>query len=590
MVKKLMFLVAMVAGLFASCADNNVIDENQNDGDKKVKLSINADLGSASRVGFTPNGDGLKTSFQEGDYMMVYLRKAGGKWLGKTAVLYYVPGSANGTKGTFAGSIDEIPEETGLLHILMGSTKGGTPYIAAAAGECKLIDDLSTQEGTLEDAALHSVFQADPYTEGNLTIDEAKGTATISNVTFVPKTSVVKIQATFPDGVTVAKGTELTVSTTGTYTKVEISGGNPGGNSTPASATATSTFNVKVAEVNGNVATAYMTIWPGRADNEFGEITIGTEIDGKPYQDTYVKNHEGKLEAGKLYTIETYLGKAMQYKTIWLNDDAADNVVTVEGIGAASDVSWMTVEGGKIKVEANTTGAPRTGKVVTDEYTYTVAQLEVKDFKGSYTFTTKAFAGTGAYKTAADALAFDVTLGDPRKAVTLTDADGTTQHSNNIGITGLYYNAVMDGCIEIDYDNHTAKLGVFFDARPTEAQQITEEGTAKGYYARFIPGLATRSALAWSSPWIYNETNLGDPNYAWAWFTIASDLNTIIYYNRSNNNVEFSTLSQYSSETMNQIVAISVVSTATADATPSGYANVYQVNAKNTAGMNFVRK
>lgn len=29
MMKKLMFLVAMVAGLFASCTDNTVVDNNQ---------------------------------------------------------------------------------------------------------------------------------------------------------------------------------------------------------------------------------------------------------------------------------------------------------------------------------------------------------------------------------------------------------------------------------------------------------------------------------------------------------------------------------------------------------------------------------
>lgn len=590
MMKKLMFLFAMVAGLFASCADNNVVDEGQDDGAKKVKLSINADLGSASRVGFTPNGDGLKTSFQEGDYMMVYFRKADGTWLDKTVALYYVPGSASGTKGTFSGSVDEIPEGTGLLHILMGSTKGGTPYIAAAAGECALIDDLSTQEGTLEDAALHSVFQADPYTEDNLTVDETKGTATISNVTFKPKTSVVKIQATFPEGMTVEKGTELTVSTKGTYNKVQISGGNPGGSSTPSSASAAATFTVKAAEVSGNVATAYMTIWPGRATTEFDEVKVSTEIGDNTYEDTYVKQHEGsKLEAGKLYTIETYMSKAMKYKTVWLKDDASDNVLTVEGTGATSDASWMTVVDGKIKVEANTSGAPRTGKVVTDEYTYTICQLEPKDFKGSYTFTTKSFAQTGSYKAAADPASWDVTLGDPRKAVTLTDADGT-QHTNNIGITGLYFDAVMDACIEIDYDNQTAKLGVFFDARPEEAQKITEEGAAQNYYARFVPELVTRTALAWAKPWSFCETNLGDPNYTWAWFTISSDLKTIIYYNRTNNNVEFSTVSQYSNDTMNQIAGICVVMTATSDATPSTYANVYQVNAKGTAGMNFVRK
>lgn len=157
MMKKLMFLVAMVAGLFASCTDNTVVDNNQDEGAKKMKLSINASV-AGSRVGFTPNGEGLKGSFQEGDYMMVYFREAGGKWLNKTCVLNYEPGTA----GKFSAQIAEIPEGTGLLHILIGTTKGGTPYIDAAAGKCALINDLSKQEGTLEDAAMRSVFQADP--------------------------------------------------------------------------------------------------------------------------------------------------------------------------------------------------------------------------------------------------------------------------------------------------------------------------------------------------------------------------------------------------------------------------------------------
>lgn len=93
MMKKLMFLVAMVAGLFASCTDNTVVDNKQDEGAKKMKLSINASV-AGSRVGFTPNGEGLKGSFQEGDYMMVYFREAGGRWLNKTCVLNYEPGTA----------------------------------------------------------------------------------------------------------------------------------------------------------------------------------------------------------------------------------------------------------------------------------------------------------------------------------------------------------------------------------------------------------------------------------------------------------------------------------------------------------------
>lgn len=587
MMKKLMFLVAMVAGLFASCTDNTVVDNKQDEGAKKMKLSINASV-AGSRVGFTTNGEGLKGSFQEGDYMMVYFRKADGVWLNKTCVLNYEPG----TTGKFSAQIAEIPEGTGKLHILIGTTKGGTPYIDAAAGKCALINDLSNQEGTLEDAAMHSVFQADPLTEGNLDVNTEKNTATLSNVTFKPKTSVLKLQLTFPEGTAVAKGTALTVQADATYNKVQISGGNPGGASTPAGAKGKATFTVKVAEVSGNVATAYMTIWPNVSDNEFSTVNISTEIDGKKYAGEYLKDHAGKLEAGKLYTVATTLAKQKTEKTIWVKDNEADVADAVDGT-VDSMADWLTYAAGKVHAKANETGAPRTGVITVGDTKFTITQVEPKDFKGTYTFTTKVFAGAVAsyHKAAADPKSWDVTIGDPRKAVTLTDADGKTQHTNNVGIKGLYFDAIMDACIEIDYENQKAKMGVFYDARPAEAQKIEAEGSAKGLYARFVPTLVTRTATAWAKPWKFDEVNLGNPNYAWAWFPLQADLKTFMYYNRAGNNVEFSTVSQYANKTMNQIAGIDVVATATADATPtSGYSNVYQVNAKGKPGTSFVRK
>lgn len=590
MMKKLMFFAAMVVALFASCSSD---DEPVNTGDgtaKTVSLSINADLAAASRVGFTPDGGGLKTSFQEGDYLIAYFRKADGNWFNKSTILYYDPASANGTKGTFRANNVVIPEGTGLLHILIGTTKGGTPYIDAAAGKCALVDNLSQQDGTLESAAMHSVFQADIYTENNLAYNKDNTEATLSNVTFKPKTSVVKIDATFPEGVKVEKGTPLTVTTESTYNQVEISGGNPGAKSLPAKAEGEAKFNVKVAEVNGNVATAYMTIWPGVKDDEFAGVNVSATINGKIYTGDYTKTKEGKLEAGKLYKMATTLAfTAAETQKIWVNDNEQD-VATVSGTGD-TDTDWLTVAGGKIHAKANETGAPRTGTITVDGVPYEITQVDAKDFKGNYTFTTKSFAATGSFIAAKDPVSLNVTIGEPRKAVTLTDADGKTKHTNNVGIKGLFFDAVMDAAIEIDYANRTAKMGVFYDARPEEGQLIAAAGAAKGKYARFIPALATRTAVAWAKPWKFDETNLGDPNYTWGWFTISADMKTIVYTNRVNNNVEFSTVSQYSS-TMNQIVGIDIVLSATNDAsaTVSGYANVYQTNPKGYAGNTFKRK
>ena len=91
---------------------------------------------------------------------------------------------------------------------------------------------------------------------------------------------------------------------------------------------------------------------------------------------------------------------------------------------------------------------------------------------------------------------------------------------------------------------------------------------------------------------MFYETELGDPDYTWAWYTVTKDLSQIIYYNRTNNNVEFSSVPQYSSNTMNQIAGIDVVLSSTdvfTHATVSGYAQVYQVNAKGKVGSYFMR-
>lgn len=595
--KKLMFFAAMVVALFASCSSDDEPVNTGNGTAKTVSLSINADLVAASRVGFTPDGGGLKTSFQEGDYLIAYFRKADGKWFNKSTILYYDPASANGTKGTFRASNVVIPEGTGLLHILIGTTKGGTPYINAAAGKCDLIDNLSQQDGTLESAAMHSVFQADIYTEGNLAYNKDNTEATLSNVTFKPKTSVVKIDATFPEGVKVEKGTPLTVTTESTYNQVQISGGNPGVKSLPAKAEGEAKFTIKVAEVNGNVATAYMTIWPGVKDDEFAGVNISATINGKIYTGDYTKTKEGKLEAGKLYKMATTLAfTAAETQKIWVNDSEQD-VATVSGTGD-TDTDWLTVAGGKIHAKANETGASRTGTITVDGVPYEITQVEAKDFKGNYTFTTKVFAYANKFKPAADRSSWDVTFTEPRKAVTLTDADGKTKHTNNIGIKGLCHDAIMDACIEIDYAQRTAKLGLFFDARDGEGQLVS----ALNKYVAFVPELCTRSAAAWGAPYIFSETELGDPDYAWAWYAVSADMKTISYVNRVNNNVEFSTVSQYNSK-INYICGITIVTSPTnvfdhSTVNPNagnfnnnnGTINIYQVNAKGKPGTTFVRK
>ena len=233
----------------------------------------------------------------------------------------------------------------------------------------------------------------------------------------------------------------------------------------------------------------------------------------------------------------------------------------------------------------NTTGKIRTGSLVLDNgRTYTVTQIGPKEFMGSWTFNTKIFgSGAAAQFASKDPATIPVSIGKPLKGETLKDAAGV-EHTNNIGIRGLFYDTVLDACVEIDYENNTARVGLFLDTRD-DAGQKCEKG-----YAVYFPGLCTRTATAWSSPWVYNTTQQGDPDYCWLWFDVNEDFTEFYYLNRNNNGVEFQTLTQYSSPTMNQICGFgAIVNSENVFNKAIQYSNFFQVNTKGLDKENFVR-
>lgn len=271
---------------------------------------------------------------------------------------------------------------------------------------------------------------------------------------------------------------------------------------------------------------------------------------------------------------------------VWRSD--AKGKLAVYGGSASQTSGFLTYNGdGVIRWDENTTGKPRTA---TMEFStgskVTITQVAAVDFKGEWTFTTKVFGSQTPFIASADPYTFkSLTFGDPRNSESLKAADGNT-YANNIGIKGLYYDTILDACVDINYENKTARFGVFLDTRDGAGQQVN------GKYATYFPGLATRTATAWAKPWIYTETELGDPDYEWLWFTVSDDLNTLMYLNRNNNGVEFQTLTQYSDKSMNQICGFGVVLSGTNvfnHSTVTAYSNFYQVNTAGKAGEFFER-
>jgi len=277
----------------------------------------------------------------------------------------------------------------------------------------------------------------------------------------------------------------------------------------------------------------------------------------------------------------------------WVDDAAGSQEISASGTPTGGD-GWLTYADGKVSWTANATGLPRTATLTFENgSSFKLTQVSPADFKGNWNLTSKIFAKVSPFAKAADPGTTAVTFVDPLKPVTLKDAEGV-EHTNNIGVKGLYFDTILDACVDINYEAKTVRVGFFLDARDGSGQAVN------GKYAVYIPGLATRTDQAWYTPWQYAETELGDPDYVWFWFTVTNKFNTIMYTNRVTNNVEFQTLTQYSNKTMNQICGISIVlsntnvfnhsTVNTGNSGLSTYSNVYQCNPKGQSGEFFTRK
>ena len=608
MKNKLFMFVAMLASVLslASCSSDEIegVDSNQAVAGKGVSITVA--LKPESRAVYTDNGTNLKATFEKDvDYITVFFRK-GTSPLGKYKLTCTGVSSMG---GTFTSNSGELTAEV-LKQIMTGGELTDLHMILASAKSKpdfyeKFNNDLSVQDGTLEDATAHMqrVTNHDMTKAENYEWDDANARLTVKNVNFNSNpelcTSILKVKAVFPAGTELVKGeTPIDLYGENAYSKYTCGWGKASG-ATITNGTVPFT-KAKVAEVQENAdgtktAIAYVCFWPTTA-KPLELLNVNSKIGDVDYTGEYTVEHVtmsgeedvSTLKGAKLYTMPITLAGS---KTItqWMKDGES----SIEVAGAtleSSEATWLTFEGGRIHVAANATGAPRTGEIDLKAggiiLKYVITQLEPNDFKGTYSYTTKVFAGTGAITGASDPYTFEgLIFGEPRTSAELTDANGT-KHTNNIGITGLYGTAVLDACLEIDYENCSAKFGVFLDARDGQNQQVN------GKYVAFVPALVTRKAKDWGKPWMFYETEFGDPDYTWAWYTVTKDLSQIIYYNRTNNNVEFSSVPQYSSNTMNQIAGIDVVLSSTdvfTHATVSGYAQVYQVNAKGKVGSYFMR-
>lgn len=573
MYKKILTIFALAASLLACNKVENEVVAPEN-GAKT--LTITATLGDpATRLSYSEATDGsYKASFNNDDVVWAYFAKADNSVAGPVTKLAIDPKSISfdGKTACFRQPAVSIPEGSTKIIAYLANTANTTNF----DGGDDIVSDISSQANLT--AALNNqvIYGAVDFKDLTSTNPDALA----ASIPFSYKTSLLKFSLALPEGTEVDPKAAVSVNLTSgkIHNKLHISGGVLGAKSEEGE------LKLGATVANGMVSAA-AAVWAADDLNSKILVNIG--------EDTFIADFKpaASIVAGKVYTVERTLAK-VSMASQWISDEAG-SVDFPDGGSAAVTEGFLSYANGKISWTKNETGKPRSAKLIfANGSTFEAVQIGPDSFKGDWSFTTKIFASTGASAKAADPGVMSVTFVDPLKPATLKDVDGV-EHTNNIGLKGLFFDTILDACVDINYEAETARIGFFLDARDGSGQAVN------GKYAAYIPGIATRTDKAWASPWQYAETELGDPDYVWFWFTISEDFNTIMYTNRTEKTpVEFQTLTQYSNKTMNQICAISVVLSDTnvfnhSTVSTKGigvYSNVFQCNPKGHVGEFFTRK
>lgn len=567
MYKKILTIFALAASLLACNKVENEVVAPEN-GAKT--LTITATLGDpATRLSYSEATDGsYKASFNNDDVVWAYFAKADNSVAGPVTKLAIDPKSISfdGKTACFRQPAVSIPEGSTKIIAYLANTANTTNF----DGGDDIVSDISSQANLT--AALNNqvIYGAVDFKDLTSTNPDALA----ASIPFSYKTSLLKFSLALPEGTEVDPKAAVSVNLTSgkIHNKLHISGGVLGAKSEEGE------LKLGATVANGMVSAA-AAVWAADDLNSKIFVNIG--------EDTFIADFKpaASIVAGKVYTVERTLAK-VSMASQWISDEAG-SVDFPDGGSAAVTEGFLSYANGKISWTKNETGKPRSAKIVfANGSTFEALQIGPADFKGAWTFTTKVFAQAGSFVPAKDPYTFgDVTLGEPRNTEALVAPDGKT-YTNNIGVKGLFFDTVLDACLDIDYEAKTLRMGLFLDTRDGIGQQVN------GKYATYFPGLATKSATAWGKPWLYTETDLGDPDYVWMWFKISEDFNTIIYQNRTTADVELQTLTQYGS-TINQICGFGVVlsnTNAFNHSTVNAYANFFQCNPVKETGEFFTRK
>lgn len=471
MYKKIFTIFALAASLLAC----NKVENEAVAPETGVKtLTITATIGDpTTRLAYSEAADGsYKARFDNNDVIWAYFAKADNSVAGPATKLAIDQKSISfdGKTACFHQPAVTIPEGATKIIAYLANTANTTNF----DGGDDIISDISSQANLT--AALNNQVIYGAVNFSDLTSSDPDALA--ASIPFSYKTSLIKFSLALPEGTEVDPAAAVSVALTGgkIHNKLHISGGVLGAKSEEGDLTLGATL------ANG-VVSASAAVWAEDDLTSNISVTVG--------EDTYFVEFKpaAAIVAGKVYTVERTIALSPKPVTMWANDDAASADFKYSA-GEEVTNDWLSCKDGKVSWNANTTGAPRTAKLsFKNGASFELSQFNASDFKGSWTLYSKRFNPNGTVSGSTDSKNAEnvanktvVTFGDPLQKDALTDASGK-EHTNNIGIKGLYLESVLDACVEIDYESKTVNFGLFFDRR---AAQLA----ADGKYVAYLPECA----------------------------------------------------------------------------------------------------
>lgn len=572
MTKKLFLGIALLAAL-VSC-NKEQINQAPASGQGKA-LVIGATIDPVTKMDYTEQGDGsYKVTFlaNGSDALYAYFVQATSastvKVLGAPVKLSIdlTSVSADMRSANFVAGSVIVPE--GATHVYTFFANGGTDITYADS----VTVNLATQADIVAACKKHLIGGVVPIS--SLTEDDSK--FTISSVPLEYYTSLVKFDLTLPEGDTLKAGATpyVELSGPGVIDALNLLGKNQ----TIGYHLGKLTFNAPAIKDDTNKLTVYGVIVAAAGANyTASKVTVW---DGSV---SYVADFAPTvtLAGGKAYTAARTLVPGSVTTDKWVPDEAGSLDWETSGVTATAD--WLTFAENKLNWAANTTGSVRTA-TATDAKgdKYIITQIGANEFTGNWKLTSKIFSKNSFVAAADPGTKTGITIGAPLLGETLVDVDGKS-YTNQLGVRGLYYDAVMDATADIDYEAKTIRVGMFLDAR-NNAQAVSN-GVSGYNYACFLPGMGTKTdASLWASPWNFVQPDLSntyETDYTWLWFTVSEDLKTLHY--NPNTAATMQTLNTSAAGSASQICAITVAISKSANVTAADVRTdwdvVYQGNA-----------